>query len=268
MGWVFEVMVLLDMLEVAPLEEFIVAVAPLEEFIWEELKPLEEFIEGFIFAVNEKLDTEASPTAHHTLLHTLLNLPTHPMNLPTRPMNLPTRPMNLPTLLTRPTLLKLPTLPNLPMNRPTPMTPYHPSVVEATELLPDLFEPLPTHRPLHHPWLLWKRDMASLGLLELLLLNKKWDMDSLGLGLPTLPPPTTLSLPTLPPPTLLRLPTRRTTPLLPLPMEFIMANVKLLSMALPTRLVGLLWVTLAATTLPVPATSTPLPEGFSIMVHS
>merc|ERR1712112_600526 len=263
MGWVFEVMVLLDMLEVAPLEEFIVATLPWEEFIWEELKPLEEFIEGFIFAVNEKLDTEASPTAHHTLLRTLLNLPTHPMNLPTHPMNLPTRPMNLPTLnlptlLTRPTLLKLPTLPNLPMNRPTPTTPYHPSVVvnmklmlEATELLPDLFEPLPTHRPLHRPWLLWKRDMASLGLLELLLLNKKWDMDSLGLGLPTLPPPTTpslptlpppttLGLPTLPPPTLLRLPTRRTTPLLPLPMEFIVANVKLLSMALPTRLVGLL----------------------------
>merc|ERR1712114_57304 len=129
-------------------------------------------------------------------------------------------------------------------------------------LLPDLFEPLPTCHPLHRPWLLWKRDMASLGLLELLLLNKKWDMDSLGLGLPTLPPPTTLGLPTLPPPTtpslptlpppttlglptlppptLLRLHTRRTTPLLPLPMEFIVANVKLLSMALPTRLVGLL----------------------------
>jgi len=253
--WVFEVMVLLDMLEVAPLEEFIVAAAPLEEFIWEELEPLEEFIEGFIFAANEKLDTEASPTARHTLLRTLLNLPTRPMNLPTRPMNLPTflnlPTLNLPTLLTRPTLLKLPTLPNLPMNRPTPMTPYHPSVVEATELLPDLFEPLPTCHPLHRPWLLWKRDMASLGLLELLLLNKKWDMDSLGLGLPTLPPPTTLGLPTLPPPTLLRLPTRRTTPLLPLPMEFIVANVKLLSMALPTRLVGLLWVTLSATTLPV-----------------
>merc|ERR1712112_534739 len=181
MGWVFEVMVLLDMLEVAPLEEFIVATLPWEEFIWEELKPLEEFIEGFIFAVNEKLDTEASPTAHHTLLRTLLNLPTHPMNLPTRPMNLPTRPMkhptllNFPTLLTLPTLLKLPTLPNLPTNRPTPTTPLHPSVVlmlEATESLPDLFEPLPTRRPLyptrrplyptrhslHRPLFLWKRD--------------------------------------------------------------------------------------------------------------
>merc|ERR1712112_524506 len=149
-------------------------------------------------------------------------------------------------------------------NHPTPMTPCHPSVVEATELLPDLFEPLPTCHPLHRPWLLWKWDMASLGLLELLLLNKKWDMDSLGLGLPT----------------------RRTTPLLPLPMEFIVANVKLPSMALPTRLVGLLWVTLSATTQPVatlkldmtaspiailgvmvPATLTPLPEGFSIMVY-
>merc|ERR1712112_809212 len=162
------------------------------------------------------------------------------------------------------------TLPNLPTNRPTPTTPLHPSVVkmlmlEATESLPDLFEPLPTRRPLyptrrplHRPRFLWKRDMASLGLLELLLLNEKCVMDSLGLGLPTLPPPTTLGLPTLPPPTLLRLHTRRTTPLLPLPMELIVANVKLLSMALPTRLVGLLWVTLAATTLPVPATSTPL----------
>merc|ERR1712112_317708 len=158
------------------------------------------------------------------------------------------------------------TLPNLPTNRPTPTTPLHPSVVkmlmlEATESLPDLFEPLPTRRPLyptrrplHRPLFLWKRDMASLGLLELLLLNEKCVMDSLGLGLPTLPPPTTLGLPTLPPPTplglptlppptLLRLPTRRTTPLLPLPMELIVANVKLLSMALPTRLVGLLWVT-------------------------
>merc|ERR1712112_569079 len=138
----------------------------------------------------------------------------------------------------------------------------------GTESLPDLFEPLPTRRPLHptrrplhrprllthrppcRPLLLWKRDMASLGLLdrivaslgllELLLLNEKWDMDSLGLGLPT-----PLGLLTLPPPTLLRLPTRRTTPPLPLPMEFIVANVKLLSIALPTRLVGLLWVTLA-----------------------
>merc|ERR1712112_482806 len=155
------------------------------------------------------------------------------------------------------------TLPNLPTNRPTPTTPLHPSVVkmlmlEATESLPDLFEPLPTRRPLyptrrplHRPRFLWKRDMASLGLLELLLLNEKCVMDSLGLGLPTLPPPTTLGLPTLPPPTLLRLPTRRTTPLLHLPMELIVVNVKLLSMALPTRLVGLLWVTLAATTLPV-----------------
>merc|ERR1712112_72010 len=104
----------------------------------------------------------------------------------------------------------------------------------GTESLPDLFEPLPTRRPLHptrrplhrprllthrppcRPLLLWKRDMvslglldrigASLGLLELLLLNEKWDMDSLGLGLPTtlglptLPPPTPLGLPTLPPP--------------------------------------------------------------------
>merc|ERR1712114_56741 len=159
----------LDMLEVAPLEEFIVAAAPLE---------------GFIFAANEKLDTEASPTARHTLLRTLLNLPTRPMNLPTL----------------------------LPTNRPTPTTPLHPSVVlmlEATESLPDLFEPLPMRRPLF----LWKRDMASLGLLELFLLNEKCVMDSLGLGLPTLPPPTTLGLPTLPPPTLLRLPTRRTTPL-------------------------------------------------------
>merc|ERR1712114_67313 len=142
----------LDMLEVAPLEEFIVAAAPLE---------------GFIFAANEKLDTEASPTARHTLLRTLLNLPTRPM-------------LNLPTLLTRPTLLKLPTLPNLPTNRPTPTTPLHPSVVvntklmlEATESLPDLFESLPTrrprlptHRPPCRPLLLWKRDMVSLGLLD------------------------------------------------------------------------------------------------------
>merc|ERR1712112_148623 len=116
------------------------------------------------------------------------------------------------------------TLPNLPTNRPTPTTPLHPSVVkmlmlEATESLPDLFEPLPTRRPLyptrrplHRPLFLWKRDMASLGLLELLLLNEKCVMDSLGLGLPTLPPPT---------PTPLGLPTRRTTPLLPLPMELI-----------------------------------------------
>merc|ERR1712112_511728 len=127
----------------------------------------------------------------------------------------------------------------------------------GTESLPDLFEPLPTRRPLHptrrplhrprllthrppcRPLLLWKRDMASLGLLDRIV-------DSLGLGLPT-----PLGLLTLPPHTRLRLPTRRTTPLLPLPMEFIVANVKLLSIALHTRLVGLLWVTLAATTQPV-----------------